>query len=154
VSEHRAEVSWRRETAAFDYDGFDRRHRIAFEDGRVVVEGDAAADYGGQGGAEIDPEALFAASLGACHMLSFLAVAARTRIVVDAYEDAPVATVGKDADGRLAVTRVVLRPRVAFAAAVEPAKLAQLHDLAHRNCFVANAVKAQMVIEPQPQTLA
>jgi organic hydroperoxide reductase OsmC/OhrA len=148
VSEHRAEVSWRRETEAFDYDGFDRRHRIAFADG-LALEGDAAGEYGGQARAGIDPEALFAASLGACHMLSFLAVAARMRIVVDAYADAPMAIVGKGEDGRLAVTRVVLKPRVTFAGEVASEKLAQLHDLAHRNCFVANAVKAAVVIESQ-----
>lgn len=147
MSAHRAEVSWRREGGPFDYDSFDRRHRIAFGDGRVALAGDAAADYGGQGGGP-DPEELFAASLAACHMLSFLAVAARMRIVVDAYADAPCAFVEKDDEGRLAVTRVVLTPRVAFAGAVAPAKLAQLHELAHRNCFVARAVKAQVVIEP------
>jgi organic hydroperoxide reductase OsmC/OhrA len=148
VSEHRAEVSWRREGGSFDYDSFDRRHRIALEDGRVVLAGDAAADYGGQGAAGPDPEALFAASLAACHMLSFLAVAARMRIVVDAYADAPAACVANDDEGRRAVTRVVLKPRVTFAGEVAPAKLAQLHELAHRNCFVARAVKAQVLIAP------
>ena len=148
MSEHRAALSWRRTTPGFDYDGFDRRHRIDFDGGRVVLEGDAAADYGGQGAAGVDPEQLFAASLGAWHMLSFLAVAARMRIVVDAYADEPVATMGKGADGRLGVTRVVLRPHVTFAGEVGPAKLAQLHDLAHRNCFVANAVRAEVVVEP------
>jgi organic hydroperoxide reductase OsmC/OhrA len=148
VSEHRAEVSWRREGGPFDYDGFDRRHRIGFEDGRVALAGDAAADYGGRGDGGADPEALFAASLAACHMLSFLAVAARMRILVDAYADAPSAFVESDNEGRLAVTRVVLRPNVTFAAEVAPAKRAQLHELAHRNCFVARAVKAEVVIEP------
>ena len=148
MSEHRAEVSWRREGGAFDYDSFDRRHRIVFDDGRVVLKGDAAADYGGQGGAGPDPEALLAASLAACHMLSFLVVAARMRIVVDAYADAPAAFVDKDAEGRLAVTRVVLRPNVTFAADVAAAKRTQLHELAHRNCFVARAVRAEIVIEP------
>jgi organic hydroperoxide reductase OsmC/OhrA len=147
VSEHRAAVAWRRTTSGFGYDDFNREHEVAFEDG-VAVAGDAAADYGGQG-AGIDPEALFAASLAACHMLSFLAVAARMRIVVDAYADEAVATVAKDAEGRLAVTRVALRPRVTFAGEVAARKRAQLHELAHRNCFGANAVKAEIVIEPQ-----
>ena len=149
MSEHSAAVSWTRTTPGFDYDGFDRRHRVAFRDGRVVVEGDAAADYGGEGGHGVDPEELFAASLAACHMLSFLAVAARMRIVVDAYADTATAIVGTGAHGRLAVTRVVLKPRVTFAGEVDPAKLAQLHELAHHNCFVANAVKAAIVVEPQ-----
>jgi organic hydroperoxide reductase OsmC/OhrA len=149
MSEHRAAVAWTRATPDFDYESFDRRHRIAFKDGAVVLEGDAAGDYGGQAGAGIDPEELFAAALGACHMMSFLAVAARMRIVVDAYADAPVASVGKGDSGRLAVTRLVLSPRVTFAGEVAPEKLAQMHDLAHRNCFVANAVKAAVEIEPQ-----
>ena len=147
MSEHRAAVAWARTTSDFGYDDFNRDHEVVFEDG-VVLTGDAAADYGGAG-AGVDPEALFAGSLAACHMLSFLAVAARMRIVVDAYEDAAVASVGKDAEGRLAVTRVMLRPRVSFAGDVAPEKLAQLHELAHRNCFVANAVRAEVVIEPQ-----
>ncbi|HEY1425052.1 MAG TPA: OsmC family protein [Caulobacteraceae bacterium] len=151
MSEHRAAVAWRRTTPAFSYDAFNREHEVRFEDGRVVLAGDAAADYGGRG-AGVDPEALFAASLAACHMLSFLAVAARMRIVVDAYEDAAVASVGKDADGRLAVTRVKLRPRVTLAGELAPGKLAHLHDLAHRNCFVANAVKSEVVIQPQGAT--
>jgi organic hydroperoxide reductase OsmC/OhrA len=56
--------------------------------------------------------------------------------------------VENDNEGRLAVTRVVLKPRVTFAGEVAPARLAQLHELAHRNCFVARAVKADVVIEP------
>jgi organic hydroperoxide reductase OsmC/OhrA len=150
MSEHRAAVSWSRTTPGFDYDDFDRRHRIAFGDGRVAINGDAAADYGGASDAAgVDPEEMFAASLGACHMLSFLAVASRMRIRVDAYEDGPVAIVEKGADGRLAVTRVVLKPRVTFASYVELAKLRQMHALAHRNCFVAAAVKAAISVEPQ-----
>jgi organic hydroperoxide reductase OsmC/OhrA len=147
VTEHRASVTWRREASGFEYDSFDRRHQLAFKDGGAAPAGDAAQDYRGRGEGA-DPEQLFAASLGACHMLAFLAVAARMRIVVDAYADAPVATVGKDAEGRLAVTRVVLKPHVTFAAQVAPEKLAQLHDLAHRNCFVANAVTAPVIVEP------
>ena len=47
------------------------------------------------------------------------------------------------------MTRVVLKPHVTFAAGVAPDKLAQLHDLAHRNCFVSNAVKyGRSIVEP------
>ena len=140
-------MAWRRETAGFDYDSFDRRHQLGFNDGGGALAGDAAQAYRGRGEGA-DPEQLFAASLAACHMLAFLAVAARMRVVVDAYADAPAATVEKGADGRLAVTRVVLKPHVTFAAEVAPAKLAQLHDLAHRNCFVSSAVAAPIIIEP------
>jgi organic hydroperoxide reductase OsmC/OhrA len=148
MSEHRAAVSWTRTTTTFEYASFDRRHRLSFGDGAAAIDGHAAQDYAGRGDG-VDPEALFAASIAACHMLSFLAVAARMRIVVDAYEDAPVALVEKGADGRLAVTRVTLKPCARFAVEVAPARLAQMHDLAHRNCFLTPAVSAEVSIEPQ-----
>ena len=147
MSEHRAAVEWTRTTPGFAYDDFNRDHQVRFEDGAVVLAGDAGGDYGGRD-AGIDPEALFAASLAACHMLSFLAIASRKRIVVDAYADAAVALVDKDAEGRPAVTRVTLKPRVTFGVEAPAARLAELHELAHRNCFVARAVKAEIVIEP------
>jgi organic hydroperoxide reductase OsmC/OhrA len=147
MSEHRAAVEWTRATAGFGYREFNRSHVVRFKDGEHAVPGDAIADFFG-GGEGADPEALFAAAMAACHMLTFLAIAARQGVVVDAYSDEPTAFLEKDATGRMAVTRVALRPRVSFAVAVAPEKLAQLHDLAHRNCFLTNSVKTAVTVEP------
>ena len=99
----------------------------------------------------VDPEAAFVASLSSCHMLTFLAIASRKRLVVDAYEDDAVGYLAKNEAGKLAMTRVVLRPRVAFAgASPSPEALADLHELSHRECFIANSVVTHVEVEAQP----
>jgi organic hydroperoxide reductase OsmC/OhrA len=148
MSEHRAAIEWARATPGFGLREYNRSHLVRFQDGAHAVAGDAIADYFG-GGDGADPEALFAAALAACHMLTFLAVASRQGIVVDAYADAPSAFLEKDASGRTAVTRVVLKPRVTFAGEVTAARLAQLHELAHRGCFLTGSVKTEVTVEPQ-----
>jgi organic hydroperoxide reductase OsmC/OhrA len=81
-------------------------------------------------------------------MLTFLAIASRKRLVVDAYEDDAVGFLAKNEAGKLAMTRVVLRPRVAFAGAPPPAEqVAELHERAHRECFIANSVVTQVEVE-------
>ena len=59
-------------------------------------------------------------ALSSCHMLSFLAIAARKRLTVDSYEDEAVGHMEKNAEGRIAITRVELRPRVRFSGANPP----------------------------------
>ena len=54
---------------------------------------------------------------------------------------APEFHLEKNAEGRLAVTRVELRPRVVFAGDPPAAdELARIHDMSHRECFIANSV--------------
>jgi organic hydroperoxide reductase OsmC/OhrA len=147
MSEHRARVEWRRATPDFDHETYDRSHAVRFGGGQHL-HGSAAPDYKGDP-SKANPEELLAASLASCHMLTFLAVAAKSRLVVDAYEDEAVATLAKDAAGRMAVTRVALRPRVVFAGAVvAPERLRALHDKAHRNCMIAASVRCEVLVEP------
>ena len=97
----------------------------------------------------VDPEEAFVAAISSCHMLTFLAVASRKRLVVDRYEDAAVGIMEKNQEGKLAVTRVELNPRVTFAdpAAVAPDELERLHHLAHENCFIANSVRTEIDVK-------
>lgn len=148
MSEHRVFIQWRRSTSSFTYDSYNRSFELRFEGG-LVLEGSAAAEYLGRA-EHANPEEMFAASLSACHMLTFLAFAARSRMTVDSYEDDPVAVLEKDAYGVLCVTRVHLRPRVSFAEQAPPVdKFDELHEKAHKNCFIANSVKCQVSVEPQ-----
>ena len=81
-------------------------------------------------------------------MLTFLAIAARRRLVVESYEDDALGRMEKNEDGRLAVTQVELRPRVIFSGEKRPSadELAKLHELAHRECFIANSVKTRVTV--------
>jgi organic hydroperoxide reductase OsmC/OhrA len=150
VSEHHATVSWERESADFSYESYDRNHSWRFEGGAEVAASAAPAFLGSAD--RVDPEEALVASISSCHMLSFLAIAARRRLVVDCYLDRAVGTMEKNEDGRLAVTRVVLRPEIEFGGDPPSAeRIAKMHELSHRECFIANSVRTEIVVEaPDP----
>jgi organic hydroperoxide reductase OsmC/OhrA len=114
-----------------------------------VVQASAAPACRGSAGL-VDPEEAFVAALSSCHMLTFLAYAAKRRFVVERYRDRAVGFLEKNAEGRLAVTRVVLRPEVVFADGSAPAadELEELHHKAHEACFIANSVTTTVTVEP------
>ena len=146
MSEHKATIAWEREGRDFTYDAYSRDHSWRFEGGTEVAAS-AAPSYKGNP-ALVDPEAAFVAAVASCHMLTFLALAARKRLVVDSYDDAAVGFMEKNEHGRLAVTRVVLRPKIRFGAAKPSAEeLSRLHELAHENCFIANSVRTAITVE-------
>ena len=131
MSEHRASLRWRRGEAAFTYETYTRDHVWRFPGG-VEVPASSAPEFRGNA-ALVDPEAALVAALSSCHMLTFLAIAARKRIVVESYDDEAVGVLEKNADGKLAVTRVVLRPKVVFGegASVSKEDLERLHHRSH-----------------------
>jgi organic hydroperoxide reductase OsmC/OhrA len=102
------------------------------------------------GGSGVDPEQAFVASLSSCHMLWFLHLACRAGHVVERYVDEASGTLGKAADGRMAMTRVTLNPVVAFAGEPPSAEAyAALHETAHEHCFIANSVTSKIVVSPR-----
>ncbi len=146
MSEHVAEISWKRQTESFAYDLYNRAHDWKFDAG-VTVPGSAAPAYKGEMD-RVDPEEAFVASLSSCHMLTFLAIAAKKKLTVDAYQDRAVGRMDKNAQGKLAVTSVDLHPHVTFAPGVEvdAATLKKMHHDAHENCFIANSVKTLVIV--------
>ncbi|MBS0408474.1 MAG: OsmC family protein [Proteobacteria bacterium] len=98
----------------------------------------------------MDPEAAFTAALSQCHMLWFLDVAARAGFSVATYRDEAEGALDKRADGKLVMTRVVLRPAATFEGKAPTAEeLAHLHHRAHEECFLANSVTSEVVVEPR-----
>jgi organic hydroperoxide reductase OsmC/OhrA len=152
MSEHEARIEWRRGAAEFTYEGYDRTHSWTFGGG-TRIEASSAPEYRGR--KELpNPEEALVAALSSCHMLTFLAIAARRRLVVERYEDGAVGHLEKNPQGRLAITRVTLRPRVAFGGEKAPGEeeLARLHHLAHEQCFIANSVTTEVTVEPRLAT--
>ena len=148
MSEHRVSVTWDRDGGPFEYESFDRTHRWSFPGGSAL-EASSAPEYKGRADLP-NPEQALAVALSSCHMLTFLSLAARKRLVVESYRDEASAFLGKDAEGRLAVTRVVLRPRIDFAGErPTPEVLARLHEQAHEHCFIANSVRTEVSVEPR-----
>jgi organic hydroperoxide reductase OsmC/OhrA len=135
----------------FELGTYSRAHRIEFEP-TVRLDGNAAKENippGAPHARGADPEQLFVASLSACHMLWFVSLASTMKLVVNRYVDEAEGVLEKDSEGRMAMTRVTLRPAVEFAAPPSPAVLAKLHHKAHEKCFIANSVRTQVIVEPR-----
>ncbi len=146
--EHHATVLWRRQSDTFTYDTYNRAHDWRFQ--AVTVQASAAPDFGGDP-ARVNPEEAFVASLSSCHLLTFLAIAAKRKLTLDSYEDDAVGFMEKNESGHLAVTRVILRPRIQWSdgVTVSDADLEKLHHQAHDGCFIANSVKTAVSVEPR-----
>lgn len=151
MSEHTAVVEWVRGDQAFSDHKYSRAHDWRF-DGGVVVRGSSAPTSVAipmSDPSAVDPEEALVAALSSCHMLFFLALAAKSGFVVDHYRDAAVATLGRDDRGRMSITEVVLRPAIDWSgAAPDAATLDDLHHQSHRLCYIANSIRAEVRIEP------
>ena len=146
MSEHRATIEWERGFAEFKYASYPRDHMWTFEGG-IRVDASAAPGYLGNPD-YVDPEESYVASLSSCHMLTFLAIAVREGLVVDRYRDAAVGYMGRNADGKMTVARVVLRPEITLGSPVpSPEALKKLHEIAHGECFIANSVHTSVTVE-------
>lgn len=147
MTEHQVAIDWERESDTFTYDAYNRDHLWTFAGG-VKVAASAAPDYRGNA-AYPNPEEALVAALSSCHMLTFLAVAARKQFAVDAYHDDATGILEKNTEGKLAITRVTLRPKVTFSGEKKPTpeELKVLHDQAHRGCFIASSVKTEINVE-------
>ena len=146
-----ASVSWSRRGAPFTDGRYSRAHRWRFDGGAEV----AASSSPGvvpvpmSDPAAVDPEEAFVAALSSCHMLWFLSLAARAGHVVESYRDDATATLGRDDRGRPSVTRVTLRPRVAYHGDGPDADAQDaLHHAAHERCFIAASVRSEVAVEP------
>lgn len=148
MSEHifTTALSWKRSTSDFVYETYDRGHEVKSGSG-ITLPSSAAPSFKGDP-TRINPEEMLLAAISSCHMLTFLAVAAKKRFVVDNYVDAATAVMEKNAEGKLAVTKATLRPQVTFSGEKRPTaeELAQMHHTAHGGCFVANSVKTEVEI--------
>jgi organic hydroperoxide reductase OsmC/OhrA len=149
MSEHRSNIVWERGAHAFGYDSYSREHRVTMGTG-LAFQASAGTDFRGDG-ALTNPEELFVAALSGCHMLTFLAICARKKIVVDHYEDDAVGHLERPTGAQMQVTRVTLRPKVKFESEPPSAEeLRSLHEQAHKGCFIASSVKTVVTVEPTP----
>ena len=146
MSDHRATIRWSRTSDDFTIQTYNRDHEWTFAGGQTL-SASAAPDYKGDA-ALANPEEAFVAALSSCHMLTFLAIASKKKLVVDSYTDEAVGELGKLDDGRMAVTKVTLRPKVEFAGdAPDADTLREIHDKAHHHCFIANSVTTEVTVE-------
>ncbi|TDR94627.1 OsmC family protein [Enterovirga rhinocerotis] len=149
-----AAVEWRRgEGEAFTDNRYGRGHLWTFDGGVSVPASSAPSSVRVPYSREdaVDPEEALVAALSSCHMLFFLSFAAKAGYVVDRYRDDASGTMAPNESGRLHLSRVTLAPAVAFSGESQPdaPAIEALHHAAHDHCYIANSVRAEIVIEPR-----
>jgi len=151
MSRHRAIIRWQRNQQMFVDNEYSRAHSWQF-DGGAEIAASASPDivpvpHSVPG--NVDPEEAFVAALSSCHMLTFLAIAAKRKFLIDSYVDDAEGVLEENALGRLAVTRVTLRPRICFSGENRPTRkqLEKMHHRSHELCFIANSVLTEVRTE-------
>ena len=151
MSSYTAQIDWTRGDAVFTDNRYSRAHRWRF-DGGVEVPASSSPHVvrvPWSDPANVDPEEAFVAALSSCHMLTFLWLAATEGLRIDRYSDAAEGLMEDNGQGRQAVTRVTLKPRVLFSGDRRPtdADVERLHHSAHEQCFLANSVRTEIAVE-------
>lgn len=146
MSEHHAKISWQRTSQDYTYQTYNRAHDWQFA--KTTVPASATKEYRGDP-ERVNPEEALVAALSSCHMLTFLAIVARKKLSLDSYVDDAVGFMEKNEAGRLAITRVTLRPRIVWSpgVTVPSEELEKMHHEAHEGCFIANSVKTNVSVE-------
>ncbi|MGQ0588083.1 MAG: OsmC family protein [Sphingosinicella sp.] len=150
MSTHKARIAWTSD-GEFSSGRYSRRHEWMFDGGAIVTASSSPdvvpAPLSDPAG--VDPEEALVASVSSCHMLWFLALAQGAGFDIVSYLDDAEGVMGRAGPGRMALTRITLRPAVVFAGREPDAdELARLHHDAHERCFIANSLKTEVVVEP------
>jgi organic hydroperoxide reductase OsmC/OhrA len=151
MSEYVATIRWQRGEQEFIDDRYSRGHQWEF-DGGVTVPASASPSIVPlpmSVAENVDPEEAFVASLSSCHMLFFLSLAAKRGFIIDQYTDGAVGYLGKSDDGKMVMTRVVLKPDTSWSGEKIPSQqqIQKMHHRAHELCFIANSVTSEVVLE-------
>ena len=148
MSEHNIKLTWTKQTESFAYMDYNRDHQWDFGEGLIVNASSAPQFLGNPEYA--DPERAFAAALSSCHLLFFIAICSKKRLIVQDYVDHATAVLEQNEQHELVISRVILRPEVTFAEGIEVARetMEQIHHQAHDKCFLAKSVKSEILLEP------
>lgn len=150
MNEFEAQVAWQRAGQDFLDGRYSRAHDWRFDGGLQVPASSSplSVPLPMSDPAAVDPEEALVAAAASCHMLFFLSLAAQRGFTVDSYVDRAIGYLGEDGDGRIAMTRIELRPAIAFAGERQPSRedLDALHHAAHARCYIANSLKTEVLV--------
>jgi organic hydroperoxide reductase OsmC/OhrA len=148
---YEATVSWKKGDQNFSDNRYSRAHTWRFDGGAQVAASSSPLSVPEpmSVAANVDPEEALIAATSSCHMLFFLSFAAKHGFVVDDYLDHAAGMMEKNGEGRIAITRITLRPVITFSGERRPTpeELAELHHRSHEACYIANSIKADVVVE-------
>lgn len=151
MHKYEATIAWQRGTQVFVDNRYRRAHEWRFDGGACVAASSSpvVVPLPMSDATAVDPEEALVAAVSSCHMLFFLSLAAKRKFIIDAYTDAAYGVMEKNDEGKLAMTRITLCPKIVFSGEHIPVAddIAALHHAAHEQCFIANSIKSDVVIE-------
>jgi len=146
MSEISIDLVWELGDGEMTPENYSNVHKIIFTP-KINITGDSAPEWRGN---EINsnPEQTLAASLSSCHMMTFLALAAKMKWPVLSYKDKAIATLGKNSKGQMSVTKLELNPKVEFSEKfkVDLDDMKKVQNRAHRYCFIANSLSDEVEV--------
>ena len=149
MSEHKAIIDWKRSGPNFRKGQYLREHTWRF-DGGLEVRASASPSVvpaPWSNPAHVDPEEAFVAAIASCHMLWWLALAAKDGFDVESYRDEATGVMTRNEAGVPWVSTVFLDPKIQYGSrAPSPTDTARLHERAHAQCFIANSVRTRIVV--------
>ena len=140
------ELNWLLEDGELSYGKYSTDHKIKIND-EIIINAGSAVEYGGNPN-NLNPEQAFVAAVSSCHMMTFLALAAKMKWPVIKYEDKAVAYLGKNSKGKMSVSKIELNPKVSFENnfSVSDEEMEKMQDRSHRYCFIANSLSDEVVM--------
>ena len=149
--EHLAKIHWTNQGPDFVKGKYSREHTWVFDGGVTVPASPSphVVPAPWSNPANVDPEEAFVASVASCHMLTFLWLASNAGFQIDSYDDDAAGVMTKNERGTPWVSSIRLRPRIVFRGEHQPSveELAELHERAHAECFIANSIKTVVTVE-------
>ncbi|PID53953.1 MAG: peroxiredoxin [Micrococcales bacterium] len=142
-----ADVFWKGNlgTGTSGYDDYSRNHEVRSGLAPVLVASSEEAFAGDP--ERWNPEQLLISAVAQCHMLWALDIAARNGVVIVAYRDHACGVLEINHDGSGQIREVWLRPEVVVAQDQMVERMDKIHAMAHRMCFIARSIKAEVHIE-------
>ena len=138
------ELNWALGNGELNYGKYTTDHKIKINDA-ILLNAGSATEYGGSPN-NLNPEQALAAAISSCHMMTFLALAAKMKWPVITYEDKAVAYLGKNSKGNMSVNKIELNPKITFKNnfSVSDEEMAKMQDRSHRYCFIANSLSEEV----------
>jgi organic hydroperoxide reductase OsmC/OhrA len=151
MHKYEATVAWNRGEQKFIDNSYSRAHDWLFDGGLHVPASSSPllVPVPMSDAANVDPEEALVAAASSCHMLFFLSIAAKQGFVVDSYVDHAYGVMEQSSEGKIAMTRIALRPKIVFSGERQPtaAELDAMHHESHERCFIANSLKSDVIVE-------
>ena len=146
MNDFSVELNWELGNYEFNHGKYLTDHTIKINN-NITLKGSAAPGYGGSHNT-FNPEQALAVSVSSCHMMTFLALAAKLKWPILSYSDKAVAYLGKNSKQKMCVNKIELNPIIQFESnfTVSDKEMKEMQERSHRYCFIANSLSEEVQI--------